>query len=27
MLWPASKQTAPRLRVLIDFFKDNILKV
>ena len=27
MLWPSSKQTAPRLRVLIDFFKDNILKV
>ena len=26
MLWPASKQTAPRLRVLIDYFKDNILK-
>jgi DNA-binding transcriptional LysR family regulator len=26
MLWPASKQTAPRLRVLIDFFKDNVLK-
>ncbi|WP_213879411.1 LysR family transcriptional regulator [Pseudomonas sp. dw_358] len=25
MLWPASKQTAPRLRVLIDFFKDHIL--
>lgn len=27
MLWPAARQTVPRLRVLIDFFKDHILKV
>lgn len=26
MLWPAAKQTTPRLRVLIDYFKDNIFK-